>query len=244
MLRTLIVQPPGGLTGPYNNTGVPAILHYGDGTNFVNGTVGLGLVEIAGFTIPDQAFINAINASPFLSCAFDFDPCHQSLGQGADAAAGTFGLVGLGFDGPRDLIPAALTAKGKNGTEAANDFATVRANLLQNGPPEIAPQDLINAFDGSSSGSSRVAAHSDAVSGKVSGNLAGNSGSSTDSTVTKYGPLVIGLLAANLVILLVVAVLGILGFVRNGRSTGPAYQPVRFKEDAPLTMDNNAAYSD
>ncbi|KAJ7604963.1 aspartic peptidase domain-containing protein [Mycena polygramma] len=129
--------------------------------------------------------------------------------------------------------------------QAASDFTTVRANLLQNAPPELAPQDMINLFDGSSSGSSSVAASSDAVSEKVSENLAGDSAGSpsTDSTVTKYGPIVIGLLAAILAILLVVAVLGIIGFIRNGRSTGPTHQRVRFNEDASLTR-GHVPYSD
>ncbi|KAJ7604943.1 aspartic peptidase domain-containing protein [Mycena polygramma] len=129
--------------------------------------------------------------------------------------------------------------------QAASDFVTVRANLLQNAPPELAPQDIINLFDGSSSNSSSVAAGSDAMSEKASENLAsGSTGSSSaDTTVTKYGPIVIGLLAANLAILLVLAVLGIINFVRNGRSTGPTYQRVRFNEDASLTM-GHTAYSD
>ncbi|KAJ7684358.1 aspartic peptidase domain-containing protein [Mycena polygramma] len=451
------VQPPGGISGSFKNTGAIANISYGDGSNIVNGTVGLGLVEIAGFTIPQQAFINIT----------------KSVEEEDDQDAGIFGLVGLGFDNPWDNIPSALTDVGLNGTDvgksvlssifeqnptkgrffsfslsrpldpndtadaslvicgfddnyaavqsapilpqfpassgewsvvtegisvggsdikwvsfntslpegqatvvldtgttnilltaevrdaiysavpgavlaknssiptlqfsedldvwvvpcntpvnittkfagqdfpihpldvtdmnfvvgpdgkkytvcvgsitnggsilglgldalygdsflrnaysvfsfgndttpphvqlladtvtdqAAIDFVTVQASFLQNGPPELAPQDIINLFDGPSSGSSSVAAGS--------GNLAGDSSSSTNSTVTKYGPLVIGLLAANLAILLLVAVLGILSFVRNGGSTGPSYQPVRFKEDATLTMDNNVAYSD
>ncbi|KAJ6501224.1 aspartic peptidase domain-containing protein [Mycena vitilis] len=124
--------------------------------------------------------------------------------------------------------------------QAASDFVTVRTNLLQNTPPELAPQDIINLFDGpSSSASSSVAAESELD------NLANDSTgtSNTDSTITKYGPIVIGLLAANLAILLVVAVLSIMGFVRNGRSTGATYQRVKFNEDASLTM-GHTAYSD
>ncbi|KAJ6514403.1 aspartic peptidase domain-containing protein [Mycena vitilis] len=462
------VQPPGGISGSFTNTGAIANLSYGDGSNTLKGTVGLGIVEIAGFTIPQQAFLNITDLG---------------VAEESDEAESIFGLVGLGFDNPSDHIPSALTRAGMNGKDAgksvlssifdqnptkaqffsfslsrafdigdtadaslvisgfdenyaavqsapiipqfpvnsgewsvltegiflggspihwtshdtslpagqtavlldtgtpnillpaeirdaiysavpgavlarnsaiptgrfsedndvwvvpcgmalnmttkfagqefpihplditdihftpapdgntytictgsitnggiilegpgrdalygdsflrnvysvfsfgndttpphvqfladtiadtaATDFANARAKTLLAGPPELDPQDIINLFDGSSSGSSSVAAGSDAVSAQVSGNLAGgnNSSSTADSTVAKYGPLVIGLLAANLGILLIVAFLGIMAFVRNGRSTGPTYRPVRFKENAPSTM-GHTAYSD
>ncbi|KAJ6606065.1 aspartic peptidase domain-containing protein [Mycena vulgaris] len=95
------VAPPTGISGAFNNTGAFAEIAYGDGTNFVNGSVGLGPVEIAGFTIPNQAFINVTN----------------SVGEESDSAGGIFGLVGLGFDGPGGSIPSSLTAAGLNGTE-------------------------------------------------------------------------------------------------------------------------------
>lgn len=41
----------------------------------------------------------------------------QSVGEESDVSSGVFGLVGLGFDGPRGSIPAALTAAGYNGTD-------------------------------------------------------------------------------------------------------------------------------
>ncbi|KAJ7684352.1 aspartic peptidase domain-containing protein [Mycena polygramma] len=457
----LWVQPPGGLSGSFENTGVPAKLSFGDGTNFVNGTVGLGLVEIAGMSIPQQAFLNVMNSN----------------GEQADQGQGIFGIVGLGFD-TGGGIPGALTAAGMNGTEvgksvlssifdqnpangrffslsfsrlgdlndtadaslvisgfddnftpvqfapilpqfpdnngkwsvltegitvggsdiewtsfttslpqgqtvvlldtgttnfllpaeirdaiysavpgavlakssrianvqfsedqdvwvipcdtavnmttkfagqefpihpldltdlqflvgpdgnnhtvcvgsitnggtiltglgidalygdsflrnvyssfsfgnattpphiqlladtvtaqAASDFANVRENILKNSPPELAPQDIINLFDGPASGSSSVAASSDALSSKA----ADGSSSNTDSTIAKYGPIIIGLLGANLMILLLVAVLAIMTFVRNGRSTGrarAAYQPVRFKEEV-ISAPYNTEY--
>ncbi|KAJ6455976.1 aspartic peptidase domain-containing protein [Mycena vitilis] len=457
----LWVQPPGGLSGSFENTGVPAKLSFGDGTNFVNGTVGLGLVEIAGISIPRQAFLNVAN----------------SEGEQFDQSQGIFGIVGLGFD-TGGGIPRALTAAGMNGTEvgksvlssifdqnptsgrffslsfsrlgdlndtadaslvisgfddnftavqfapilpqfpansgkwsvltegisiggsviewtsfttsvppgqtvvlldtgttnfllpaeirdaiysavpgavlakssripnvqfstdqdvwvipcntavnmttkfagqefpihpldltdvqslvgpdgvnhtfcvgsitnggsiltglgidaiygdsflrnvyssfsfgnattpphvrlladtvtvqAASDFDSVRANALKNSPPELAPQDTINLFDGASSGSSSVAAGSAALSS----NPAGASSSSTSSTLTKYGPMIIGLLGANLMVLLLVAVLSIMAFVRNGRSKGQAraaYQPVRFKEEV-ISAPYNTEY--
>ncbi|KAJ6500805.1 aspartic peptidase domain-containing protein [Mycena sanguinolenta] len=95
------VAPLGGISGSFNDTGAFAAIYYGDGSNFVNGSIGLGLVEIAGMSIPNQAFINVTN----------------SVGEESDVAQGIFGLVGLGFDGPDGSIPAALTAAGYNGTD-------------------------------------------------------------------------------------------------------------------------------
>jgi hypothetical protein len=48
------VAPTGGISGAFNDTGAFATIAYGDGSNFVNGSVGLGLVEVAGFSIPNQ----------------------------------------------------------------------------------------------------------------------------------------------------------------------------------------------
>ncbi|KAF7298353.1 Six-hairpin glycosidase [Mycena kentingensis (nom. inval.)] len=95
------VAPPGGLSGKGKKTGAVAALYYGDGSNFVNGSVDLGSVEIAGYTIADQAYINVLN----------------SVGEESDRALGIFGLVGLGFDGPFGTVPGALTEIGLNGTE-------------------------------------------------------------------------------------------------------------------------------
>ncbi|KAJ7041959.1 aspartic peptidase domain-containing protein [Mycena alexandri] len=466
------VAPIGGISGSFNDTGAFATIYYGDGSNFINGSVGLAPVEIAGFSIPQQACINVTN----------------SVGEESDVSSGVFGLVGLGFDGPRGSIPAALTAAGYNGTDvgkavlssiyaqnpssgrffsfslsrvgdvqdsadaslvisgyddntpadsgrwsvltegisvggsdiewtsyesklpkgqtavlfdtgttnflvsakglttpqlrdaiysavpgavlaknssipnlqfsededvgqqfpihpldvtdmgfivgpdgknytvctgsitnggsilgpgldalygdsflrnvysvfsfgnettppnvqllsdtatdaAAADFASVRAELLQDSPPELSPQDIIKLFDGgaSSSASSPATAVSTATSvtatsvtatsvpggsddlvgsSKASVNLAA---SDSGSTVDKYGAIIVGLLAANLIIMLVVAFFSVMNFVRNGRTTGPtravnaAYAPVKLREDAPrssFSTTDHAAYSD
>ncbi|KAJ6584274.1 aspartic peptidase domain-containing protein [Mycena sp. CBHHK59/15] len=480
------VQPPGGI-GSFNDTGANATIHYGDGSNFVNGNVGLASVEIAGHQIPTQAFINVTS----------------SVGQTFDFETGTFGLVGLGFDNPDGDIPAALTAVGVNGTvvgksvlssifdqnpdkgrffafslsrledvndsadaeltiseydekysdvqfapllpqfpsnsgrwgvlsdgvsvggvdipwtanfnktpagqqlvifdtgtsnfllpavirdaiysavpgavlavnssipnihagedknvwvvpcttainltakfgqefpihpldltdfmqlpgpdgknhtfcigsitsggsitspstgfdalygdsflrnvysvfgfgndtttpfvqllsqtiasEAAADFASVRAQFLALTAPELSPADTIRLFDGPSAGTtmdssapacspSTASGASDAVLGKAktSADLADSNGSSTtDSQVVKYGPVIIGLLAANLVILLVLAFLGVMSFVRNGRTTGPTralnpqYAPVKVKDDfSRVSFSQDKPYSD
>ncbi|KAJ6596677.1 aspartic peptidase domain-containing protein [Mycena sp. CBHHK59/15] len=478
------VQPPGGI-GSFNDTGANATIFYGDGSNFVNGNVGLAAVEIAGRQIPTQAFINVTN----------------SVGQTSDFIQGTFGLVGLGFDSPDGSIPAALTAVGVDGTvvgksvlssifdqnpdqgrffafslsrvgdvkdsataeltiseydeqysdvqfapllpqfpvhsgawsvlsegvsvggvdipwtansntttaghqlvlfdtgttnfllpavirdaiysavpgavlavnslipntkfsededvwvvpcttavnftakfggqefpihpldvtdfmqlrgpdgknytvcvgsitnggsitstgldalygdsflrnvysvfafgndtatpfvqllsqtnasEAAADFANVRAQLLAQSAPELSPADIIQLFDGPSAGTASSApsapactpsaATSDAAVGKAktSVDLADSNGSSTtDSQVAKYGPIIIGLLAANLVILLVLAFFAVMNFVRNGRTAGPTralnpqYAPVKVKDDmSRVSFSQDRPYSD
>ncbi|KAJ7161818.1 aspartic peptidase domain-containing protein [Mycena crocata] len=101
----MYVEPVGGLSGLFNDTGAVATLKYGDGTNFVNGTVGFAEVKLAGFAISSQAFVNVIN----------------SVGEEGDTARGIFGLIGLGFHGSGDPIPSALTQKGYNGTEVGKD---------------------------------------------------------------------------------------------------------------------------
>jgi saccharopepsin len=112
------VAPPGGVSGSFNNTGAIATIFYGDGSNFVNGSVGLGLVEIAGFSIPNQAFINVTN----------------SVGEESDEASGIFGLVGLGFDGPQGSIPSGLTAAGYNGTNVGKSvLSSIYAQNASNG---------------------------------------------------------------------------------------------------------------
>ncbi|KAJ6514395.1 hypothetical protein C8R47DRAFT_571430 [Mycena vitilis] len=70
----------GGISGSFTNTGAIANLSYGDGSNTVKGTVGLGLVEIAGFTIPQQAFLNITDLG---------------VAEESDEAESIFGLVGL-----------------------------------------------------------------------------------------------------------------------------------------------------
>ncbi|KAJ7643772.1 aspartic peptidase domain-containing protein [Roridomyces roridus] len=112
-----------GLSGQVNESGTSAELRYGDGSTFVNGSVELGLVEIAGHTIPQQAFINVLN----------------SAGLETDLDHGVNGLVGLGFDEPVDDIPTALTKAGYNGTDVGKSdekYAAVQdAPLLLQYPP-------------------------------------------------------------------------------------------------------------
>ncbi|KAF7315007.1 Six-hairpin glycosidase [Mycena indigotica] len=90
------VMPPKGLKlGYYDDTGVYSQIYYGDGSDYVNGTVGFAKVEVAGHTIPSQAFINVFKES---------QPEDNYMG-----------LVGLGFDTPDGSIPASLTKAGMDG---------------------------------------------------------------------------------------------------------------------------------
>ncbi|KAJ7679543.1 aspartic peptidase domain-containing protein [Mycena polygramma] len=95
----LWLNPPGGV-GTFENTGVTHKIAYGQGDTFINGTIGLAEMSIAGHTIPRQAFINVT----------------QNVGLDG-SASGMYGLVGLGFDSPTAGIEKALTAGGYNGPE-------------------------------------------------------------------------------------------------------------------------------
>lgn len=116
---------------------------------------------------------------------------------------------------------------------AARDFARVRSNLLDDSPPELSPRDVINLFDFPTPEESGRK-----TSGKASVDLADDASSSsgTDSQVAKYGPMIVGLLGANLVVLIVLVCLALLNCVRTGRSEGPSralgvkYAPVKLKE--------------
>jgi hypothetical protein len=133
------------------------------------------------------------------------------------------------------------------------DFSSVRTTLLRTSAPELSPQDVIQLFD------HRVASASGAASGLGNGaqvaladsDSAGTS--NTDSMVAKYGPVIIGLLGANLLILLILAVLAVVNYVRNGRQEGltkelrPRYVPVRVRDNAPARYSEDVEskpYSD
>ncbi|KAJ6458919.1 aspartic peptidase domain-containing protein [Mycena vitilis] len=118
--------------------------------------------------------------------------------------------------------------------EAAADFARVRQQLLANNPPEISPDALIALFDGPTPSPS-AAAPAQRVTGKPNLDLeADASNTDTTSQVAKYAPIVIGLLAANLCLVCVLLVLGVLNFVRGGKTIGASrsrYAPLGTKED-------------
>ncbi|KAJ7169191.1 aspartic peptidase domain-containing protein [Mycena crocata] len=90
----LWLNPPGGV-GPFEDTGVDHRISYGEGKTFINGSIGLGDMEIAGHRIPRQAFINMT----------------QNVGLN-ECGSGICGLVGLGFDSPTQGIAHSLSTAG------------------------------------------------------------------------------------------------------------------------------------
>ncbi|KAJ7185064.1 aspartic peptidase domain-containing protein [Mycena filopes] len=83
--------------------------------------------------------------------------------------------------------------------------------------------------------------------------LAAGSGSGSDdddSELQKYAPIAIGLLSANMLILLVLVVIGVIVWVKGGRTSGQAavnYRPVPFREAAPRaseSYEDDKRYSD
>ncbi|KAJ6540007.1 hypothetical protein DFH09DRAFT_1090012 [Mycena vulgaris] len=152
----------------------------------------------------------------------------------------------------------------------------LRWTFLAKNSPELALADLIRVFDGpsvssstpSSPGQSPAGGSSssdvpDPSSGSACASATGrvavenlavpDAAASTDSsTVVKYAPISIGLLGANLVILLVLVFLGVMAFVCRGRQTGLArapreqYVPARVKDDSLLapSFGEEKRYSD
>ncbi|KAF7358649.1 Family S53 protease-like protein [Mycena sanguinolenta] len=95
---------------------------------------------------------------------------------------------------------------------------------------------LAAAMGQSSSGYDTDTLHtSDAVVDAASALDTDTNADSNDGAVRKYAPIVIGLLAGNLVVLLVLVVLSVLLYVRRGREVGAGrgsrYTPVKLRED-------------
>ncbi|KAJ7070221.1 aspartic peptidase domain-containing protein [Mycena belliarum] len=105
----MFILHPTSPLGPFNETAAVAALGYADGTG-ANGTVGLAKLEISGYTVPFQAFVNGTSGD-------DFSPFS--------------GLIGLGFDDPSDPIPSALTAAGLNSSKIGK---SVLSNIFDQNP--------------------------------------------------------------------------------------------------------------
>ncbi|KAJ6484920.1 aspartic peptidase domain-containing protein [Mycena sanguinolenta] len=92
--------------------------------------------------------------------------------------------------------------------------------------------------------------YTNAAGAAAAAETASSSGNS-DSLSNKYGPIIIGLLVANLVVVLILAVLGVISFVRSGgksvsRVQSPQYAPVKVGEDEARALDGyeDKRYSD
>ncbi|KAJ7358490.1 aspartic peptidase domain-containing protein [Mycena albidolilacea] len=143
-----------------------------------------------------------------------------------------------------------------NEWESTQDFAHVRQQQLAASPgTEIHPAELIHLFDGvevwHDAASTTASSSSPSSTAKLAGNLADVDVAAVlgdATTPSKYVFIIIGLLAANLLIVLVLAVLGVTNLVRGRRSVGPtrvAYMPTRTKDDSLMRSSfEDRPYSD
>ncbi|KAF7793489.1 hypothetical protein EIP86_004601 [Pleurotus ostreatoroseus] len=127
---------------------------------------------------------------------------------------------------------------------ALPDFLASRANTLSSLPAELAPSDFLKWYRGSSSSSmsNSISDSSDDVAGATDGSSTPSSSpTSTDdklySLAKQYGPVVIGLLAGNMLIGVLLCIIGLFTCMRRAvnhgagsRSLPSTYAPVRFKE--------------
>ncbi|KAI0699010.1 aspartic peptidase domain-containing protein [Cytidiella melzeri] len=140
-----------------------------------------------------------------------------------------------------------------NFSSAWPDFITTRTANLKDLPAEPSYAQLQAIFtsnsstsDSSSSPSTTDNAEHVSTDGSKAALADGGSGGSDDpqlvSLVQKYGPIVIGLLAGNLLIGFALVVTGLVACMRRSggkaRSVSPTYAPVRFK-DADSGLDSN-----
>ncbi|KAF7367157.1 Six-hairpin glycosidase [Mycena sanguinolenta] len=97
----LWVMPPQGLAN-FNDTGLSTAIHYGDGSAFVEGEIGVGAFSLdGGVTVPYQAYLNVASEA----------------GQEPDFDQGLFGILGLGFD-TTGASEVDTTVRNKDGPEA------------------------------------------------------------------------------------------------------------------------------
>ncbi|KAH8827320.1 hypothetical protein DL96DRAFT_1244798 [Flagelloscypha sp. PMI_526] len=107
------------------------------------------------------------------------------------------------------------------------------------------------ASSGSGSGSGYGNSYGASGSASISGALEADTSSSSDSGFSKWAPVVIGLLAANLFVGLVLVIMSVLGYIRRGgrdssgsRSIPVAYAPVREKDSDAFLHSGEGSYRD
>lgn len=126
--------------------------------------------------------------------------------------------------------------------EALPEFRVARAAALKSLPPTITPEQVLEAFSEDSGDTT------DDEGAVASGATSGSSDSSASddarvaSLLDKYGPIVLGLLAGNLLLMVILCIIGlsvcVRGCIRGGaksRTVGSTYTPVRFKDAEPAT---------
>lgn len=132
-------------------------------------------------------------------------------------------------------------------TNAAEDFARSRENALSQFPPEATLAQLREraGLSGSTSTSSSVA-----------GLLADDEVSSSSGysalvdRVNTFGPAIIALLGANVLVGIMLCLLGIVIWIRKGATQGstrtrsaPVYAPVRMKEEVSRAEDSDEPFT-
>ncbi|KAJ6540003.1 hypothetical protein DFH09DRAFT_1396617 [Mycena vulgaris] len=212
-------------------------------------TLWLGFTTITQLASSDTAFIASDTFPVIIGIANLLIHARVELGWSQDSAASkkvqftakhtNEDVVWFSF-GDNTMSPFVQFLPLTNEWESSQDFIRVHQQTIAKNPPELAPADLIRVFNGPSA----------STTGRfTAGTLA--AASTNSSTVAKYAPIIIGLLGANLVILLVPVCLGVMAFVQRGRQTGLArtpvarYIPARVKDDALLAPSfDEKRYSD
>lgn len=128
--------------------------------------------------------------------------------------------------------------------EAWPDFNISRGNALASLPPLIDPATLVYLSNTDTSDNDTDTDDSATkVSGAVESSSSPTPSADSDASsklynlVDKYGPVILGLLAGNLLVGILLFIIGLTmcvrGHMRSGaktRSVNPSYTPVRFKE--------------
>lgn len=122
------------------------------------------------------------------------------------------------------------------------DFSVSRAKALKQLPPTMDPAALVKLASQSDDGS--------AASGAVESTPGSGSSDQLYGLVDKYGPVIIGLLAGNILVGVLLCIIGLAaclrGHVRAGatRSVNSSYAPVRVKEAEAMGYADRDAYHD
>lgn len=127
-------------------------------------------------------------------------------------------------------------------SDALSDFKTSRSAALAQSPP-LATLEEIKGWvkEDNEATTTTTSSKSSSTSNDKAVQNAVTSGDDSDSTsvtdkLNIYGPAIVGLLAGNLLVGIVLCAIGISVCIRRGASVGPVrntpiYAPVRFKED-------------
>lgn len=131
-----------------------------------------------------------------------------------------------------------------------SEFQNERAATLAQLPPTVDPAVIIQYEGGSNSGPPNSSTSPDGDSlARLSGAVSTDGTSSpsdSDSWLSKYGTIVLGLLGANLLVGIVLLAVSLTMCVRGmkGRSVGSRYTPVRFKDNVEDFERGHMKYSD